>query len=278
MALAKAAVLLAVLAETGWQLDLNYYSRRYPQMPISLAWSMLAMIFFVAGAQLIGSVVLKVWSAKRTLRRASATRRMTAVIVAYLARRIGRAEVEQAARRSPRDFEASVVDVLLNLHGSSVRRVREIPAVLALRDRWIARSRSGDEVARRRAVECLSLLRDPASVAALEAAVDDHSAQVAASAVRGLLHMTSYEKREELRRSLPGRPFMVRVLTAREAGAPAQGSLAGDEARRHCAALSAKGPRGLAALRRMSASGESGDAVAEAFGAALAASARGGRS
>jgi HEAT repeat protein len=189
----------------------------------------------------------------------------------------------------------------LRLRGSALRRLCELPAVFKLRDKWIAQSRKGDAEQRRYAVEQMGLLRDAATIPALEKALLDPVGAVEAAAVRGLLQLPTYQKRDELLLSLAGRSYLVRVLTACESADEASGvrerelevgsllalacaagpveELAKEEAaaRASCLALAAQGATGFDSLRRMSAAGEAGDAPAEAFGASLAAAARGGR-
>jgi hypothetical protein len=286
--LIKASLLLGALSELGWQLDRHYFSRRFPQLPISLAWSMLTVIFLVTVTQMGCSILLKVWDARRTRSSAAIRHQITALIAAYLADGTSYAEINRAAADSPQHFEACIAMALLRLRGSRLRCLRELPEVIGLRDKWIAGSRVGDEIQRRQAIELLSLLHDPAAVPALENALGDSSAGVVASAVRGLLQVTSYGKRGELLRSLQDRPLLVRVLTASEAAdgeAPemevdllpfARQAESADAWRASCSSLAALGASGRELLRTMSAQGEMGDAPAEALGAVLVALARGG--
>ncbi len=276
IALAKSGALLAALSEMGWLLDVYYFARRFPQLPISLAWSMLTMIFLIATTQLTGSVAVKLWGVRRARRNTAAAQRMTDLLCAYLADEARGSDVAAAANDSPSDFEAGVADALLRLRGSAVRKLREMPPVQALRDRWIARVRSGGEEERRRTVENLGMLRDPAGIPALEAALEDPAAQGVAAAVRGLLKMPSHGGRAELIRSLPGRAYLIRVLTASEARhlpAPVESR---DPARAHCDQLARRGAIGIHRLRSLAAHGKAGDAPAEALSASLVAAARGG--
>ncbi len=286
--LIKASVLLGALSELGWQLNRHYFSHRLSQLPISLAWSMLTVIFLVTLTQMGCSILLKVWDARRTRSSAAARQQITALIADYLADGTNYAQINRAAADSPQHFEACVAMALLRLRGSRLRRLLELPEVIDLRDKWIAGSRAGDEIQRRQAIEQLSLLRDSAAVSALENALEDSSAGVVASAVRGLLQTSSYGKRGELLRSLQDRPLLVRVLTASEAAdveAPemeedvlpfARESETADAWRASCSSLAALGASGCELLRTMSAKGEMGDAPAEALGAVLVALARGG--
>jgi hypothetical protein len=275
-ALGKAAALLGTLSEAGWLLHTRYFSRYFPQLPISLAWAMLSMIFFVVLAQLSFSVTLKITGARRARLRAAATARTTEILAAYLAGADCHLSIERAAGDSPRAFESCVAAALLRLRGSALNRLCDLPDVMALRDRWIASSRSGDEEQRRQAVEQLSLLRDPAAISALEAALEDSAAPVAASAVRGLLRIPGYEGRDALIASLPLRPFLVRVLTACENRTLDERARPSDGMRRAFRELASRGANGQRALRRMSAAGTAGEAPAEALSAELASAVRGG--
>ncbi len=286
LALVKASLLLGTLSELGWQLNEHYFSRFFPQFPISIAWSMLSMIFFTTWAQVSWSIALKLRSERGRRLSAAAQQRLTALLAEHISGENLRDEIKKASKESPGDFEACVVAALLGLRGAALRRLCELPEVAKLRTKWITRSRAGDEEQRRRAVEQMALLRDPAVIAALEAALRDPVAGVVAAAVRGLLRMPFYNKREQLIRSLGSRPFLVRVLTAREAAeenavAPAifeaEGeSESADVERARCSALAALGSTGHDLLRLMAALGEAGDAPAEALGQSLAAAARGG--
>ncbi len=277
IALTKSIALLAVLSELGWLMNVHYFSRVFPQLPISVAWSMLTMIFLIAAAQLSGSVAMKLWGIRQARLRASLTMRMTSLLCSYLAGDAADRDIEAAAREAPSAFEAAVADALLRLRGSSIQRLRELPVVEALRDRWTRRLRSAGDEQRRILVERLSLLRDVAAIPALERSLEDPSAQVVAAAVRGLLRMPSYAGRDDLLRSLPGRGYLVRVLTASESPRRRERVQPLDPARAHCAVLARRGVRGIDRLRSLSAQGKAGEAPAEALSASLVASARGGR-
>jgi hypothetical protein len=301
VALIKASLLIGVLSELGWLLNTRYFSRRFAQLPISLAWSMLSVIFLVTVTEVYGSLLLKLRSARVSRVREAASLRLTALVTAYISGEKEPEEIELAGRDSRKDLENCIATALLRLRGSALRRLCELPAVSKLRDKWIAQSRRGDAGQRRYAVEQMALLRDPATVPALEKALEDTVGAVEAAAVRGLLQLPSYQKRDELLQSLAGRSYLVRVLTACESADEASGvrerelevgsllalaravgpveELAKEEAaaRANCLALAAQGAVGLDSLRRMSAAGEAGDAPAEALGASLAAAARGGR-
>jgi hypothetical protein len=317
VALIKASVLIGALSELGWLLNTRYFSRRFEQLPISLAWSMLSVIFLVTVLEVYGSVMLKLRRTRRSRVSEAASLRLTALVTAYIAGESGPEEIALAAKDSKRDLEKCIATALLRLRGSALRRLCELQVVAELRDKWIAQSRKGDAEERRYAVEQMALLCDPATIPALEKALDDRVGAVEAAAVRGLLQLPSYGKRYELLQSLAWRSYLVRVLAACESAddasglalatpmpggqerelhaavdvgsllalARAIGSVAELEkekenaaaARASCMALAAQGATGLDSLRRMSAAGEAGDAPAEALGALLAAAARGGR-
>jgi hypothetical protein len=224
------------------------------------------------------SVGLKVVGARRQKLRAAATARTSELMTAYLAGADCHRSLEQAAGNSPRAFETCVAGALLRLRGSALNRLCDLPDVMDLRDRWIASAQSGSEDERRSAVEQLSLLADPAAISALEKALEDPAAPVAASAVRGLLRMPDYGGRDALVQSLPGRPFLVRVLTACENRTVEERARPDNRVRAAFSELAARGPKGRSALRRMSAAGVAGDAPAEALSAELASTARGGTS
>src|ERR1700722_238836 len=301
VALIKASLMIGVLSELGWLLDTRYFSRRFAQLPISLAWSMLSMIFLVTVIEVYGSVILKLRSTRRSRLSEAASQRLTALVTAYISGEKEPEEIELAGRDSRKDLEKCIATALLQLRGSALRRLCELPAVAELRDKWMAQSRKGDAEQRRYAVEQMALLRDSVTIPALEKALGDPVRAVEAAAVRGLLQLPGYGKREELVQSVAGRSYLVRVLTACESADEASGArereveggsllalaravgpgeeLAKEEAaaRASCLALAAQGATGLDSLRRMSAAGEAGDAPAEALGASLAAAARGGR-
>jgi hypothetical protein len=224
------------------------------------------------------SVGLKVTGARRAKLRAAATARTTELLTAYLAGADCHLSIEQAAGNSPRAFETCVAGALLRLRGSARNRLCDLPDVMDLRDRWITSAQSGSEAERRIAVERLSLLGDPAAISALEEALDDPAAPVAASAVRGLLRMPDYGGRDTLLQSLPHRPFLVRVLTACENRTLNERAHSTNRVRAALSELAARGPKGRSALRRMSAAGVAGDGPAEALSAELASTARGGTS
>jgi len=308
-ALIKASLLMGALSEMGWLLNTRHFSKRFPQLPISLAWSMLTVIFLVTATEVICSVALKRRSERRSRLSEAASRELTALLSRYISGEDIHEEITLAAKGSADDLEKCIGTALLGLRGSALRRLSELRATAELRDRWIARSRKGDDGERRYAVEQLGLLGDPATIPALEKALKDSFGAVEAAAVRGLLQMRSYGKREELIRSLPRRSYLVRVLTACESAdfvsdarmpglrrreiqgagpvelesllrlASAISPVAdrANAARASCLALAALGATGLDSLRLMSAAGEAGDAPAEAFCASLSAAARGGR-
>jgi hypothetical protein len=310
LALIKASLLVGALSELGWQLNTRHFSKRYPQLPISLAWSMLTVIFLVTAAEAIFSIVLKLRSERRNRLSEAATREFTTLLSRYISGEAVHQEIGRAAKGAPRDLEKCIATALLGLRGSALRRLCELPAAVELRDKWIVRSRKGNDVERLYAVELMGLLRDPAAIPALEKALKDPVGAVEAAAVRGLLQMRSYGKRDELISSLSRRSYLVRVLTACEsadfvadarmpglgrrqetqgerpievesllrlARAMAPDAQSPEAARASCLALAARGATGLTSLRLMSAAGEAGDAPAEAIGASLSAVARGGR-
>lgn len=279
-ALLKSSLLLGGLSELGWLLNTHYFSRRFPQLPISLAWSMLTMIFLVTFTQVTCSVALKFRGEKRSRLSAAMVLRLRAMLARYLSGEDCHEEIEQAAAVSPDDFETCVADALLGLRGSALHRMRELPEIAALRRKWITKSRTGDGEQRRYAVEQMGLLRDAGVIPSLELALHDSVPGVVASAVRGLLQMHFYPKRDELLRSLASRPYLVRVLTACESAGEASTQPERLErvepVRASCSALAALGAPGRSLLRLMSAAGERGEAPAEALGASLVAAARGG--
>jgi HEAT repeat protein len=309
IALIKASLLMGALSELGWLLNTRYFSKRFPQLPISLAWSMLTVIFLVTAMEAICSVVMKLRSERRRRLSAEASRELTALLARYISGENVPQEITRAAKDSPEDLEKCIATALLSLRGSALRRLCELPETVKLRDRWAARSRKGDDNERRYAVEQLGLLRDPATIPALEKALKDSFGAVQAAAIRGLLQMPSYGKHDELICSLPRRSYLVRVLTACEsadfvsdarmpgtrhgefqgagpvelesllrlASAISPVTESANVARASCLALAALGATGLDSLRLMSAAGEAGDAPAEALGASLSAGARGGR-
>lgn len=309
VALFKASLMMGALSELGWLLNTRHFSKRYPQLPISLAWSMLTVIFLVTAAEVIGSIVLKRRSERRNKLSEAANRELTALLSRYIAGEEIHEEIERAAKDSPNDLEKCIATALLGLRGSALKRLCELPATVELREKWIARSRKGDAADRQYAVEQMGLLHDPAAIPALEKALKDPVGAVEAAAIRGLLQMRSYAKRDELVSSIPRRSYLVRVLTACESAdfvsdarmpglrrrevpgpgpieiesllrlARAIGADAGsaEAARASCLALAARGVTGINSLRLMSAAGEAGDAPAEAIGASLSAAARGGR-
>lgn len=290
VALIKAGLLLGALAELGWLLHKHYFSHFFPQFPLSIAWSMLTVIFFITWAQVSWSIALKLRSERGRRLSAAATMRLTALLAAHISGANLNDEIKHAATDSPADFESCVVAALLGLRGAAFNRLCELPEVIGLRARWIAKARTGDDQQRRHAIEHMALLRDPAAIGVLEKALEDPVAGVVASAVRGLVQMPAYEKRDELIASLVTRPFLVRVLAARESAneAPAaspeipaavddQGAYESAEAaRERCSDLVASGASGRDLLRLMAALGVAGDAPAEALGRSLAAAARGG--
>ncbi len=254
---------------------------------------MLTVIFFTTWAQVIVSVALKIRGQRRSVHAAETNRRLAELLAAFIAGERVQEQIERAAKDSPRYFESRVSAALLGLRGSSLRRLRELPDVLALRGKWIRKSRSGDAEQRRSAVEQMALLRDPFVIPALENALQDSEAAVVACAARGLLQMDSYARREALLQSLPNRPYLVRVLTACESATlppmPAPPRLdpcvekllveyeSPIVARADCSALAALGSHGRDLLRLMAALGHAGDAPAEALGESLVAMAKGSR-
>jgi hypothetical protein len=292
-ALIKSSLLLGAVSELGWLLNTHYFSRLFPQLPISLAMSMLSVIFLIMCTQVSCSMALKSRSERRERASAEVRRQLRSSLAGYVSGDEIGEESKQAAKASPKDFEASVTSVLLGLRGSALQRLCELPEVMELRLKWIEKSRIGDSDERRHALEQLGLLRDPALIAALENALEDSVAGVVASAVRGLLQERSYERRDELIRSLPARPYLVRVLTACEAfeelsrldvrytlqSARVRGiqNERTDAERAHCSVLATRGGHGRDLLRLMAAVGEAGEAPAEALGESLVAAARGGK-
>jgi hypothetical protein len=222
---------------------------------------------------MIGSIVVKVSTARRRRKSAEAVGRITDLLTAYISGEDCLDRIERAAENSPKDFESCIAMALLGLRGSALRRLRELPEVRGIREAWMIQSRRGDESSRRYAVEQLALLGDESVIPALEIALEDPVAAVVAAAVRGLMEMPSYGKREELLRSLPKRPHLVRVLTAR---GHAPRALQSPE-RESCSALAALGSTGRDLLMLMSAVGQAGDAPAEAISESLVEVARGGR-
>jgi hypothetical protein len=216
LALLKAAALLGALSEVGWLLNNHYFLKRFPQLPISLAWSMLTVIFLVTTTQIACSLIFKIRSARANRLSAEAALKMTELLTRHISGHKCDDEIQDAAIASPEDFERCVAVALLRLRGSALYRVSQLPEVIGLRDSWIARLKKGDSEERREAAEHLGLLHDPVVIPALEAALEDSVPTVVAAAVRGLLQLRFYKKRDELVRSLPLRSYVVRVLTACE--------------------------------------------------------------
>jgi hypothetical protein len=317
-ALMKASILLASVWECVWVWHTKYYSRRYPEMPLSLAWAMLTVIAGIVFAQVGCSAILKLRGARLRLLSAAAQARLTALLADYISTGTSEEELKRCAKAAPKDFEACLTAALLGTRGFALARLRELHGVTGLRDKWIARSRRGTIDQRRYAVEHLGLLGDPAAIMALEVALEDSNAGIVAAAIRGLLRMPGYSGREELIESLASRSYLVRVLiacepeaeqiarpaevwtapkllVASEAGTRSAGlhdlqmrvaarpllhrlPVTADTERAHCSALAGWGANGRDLLRLLSATGLAGEAPAEALGEAMAALARGGRS
>lgn len=306
----KAAILIGCLWTTVWMWHTRYYSRRYPEMPLSLAWSLLTVIGGIIFAQAGCSAVLKLRGARLRKLNAETRTRLTAMLADYISTGTSEAELQRMAKASPRDFEICLTGALLGTRGYALDRLRELPGVTGLRDRWIIQSRKGVTLQRRHAVEHLALLQDPKAIMALEVALEDPNSGVVAAAVRGLLRIPVYADRDKLIRSIPQRPYLVQVLTAGEVTGeePTRPALPAfpirstapkelhelqmraavrpvrhrklettDADRATCSALAGLGQTGRDLLKLMSAAGLAGDAPAEALGERLAAAARGGR-
>jgi hypothetical protein len=307
-ALLKAAVLLGALWEYVWLWHTNYYSKRYPELPLSLAWAMLTAIAGITAAQAGCSSWLKVRSSRRRQASATARERLTELLTGYISGADIQDRINEAARDSPQDFEDCVTSALIGTRGAALERIKTLAAVTCLRDTWIKKTRRGNDLQRRYAVERLSLLRDSSTAMALEVAVEeDPSAGVVAAAIRGLLTIPDYAGRERLLESLPRRPYLVRVLTAGETPDSLARSIAAstnverripalnltrrqrqvnlrstairspDKVQATCATLATLGGAGRGLLHLMAALGQAGDAPAEALGELLTAGAKGGR-
>lgn len=310
-ALAKSTLLVASLWEYVWLWHTKFYSRHFVELPLSLAWSLLTVIAGITFGQIGCSAVLKIRSTRLRRMNADISRRLTSMLAGYISNGDFEDELIRFADHSTDSFEECVTIALLSTRGAAHERLCELPAMAILRDRWIDKLHKRGGQDRRYAVEHLALLREPQATMALEFALDDRDQGIVAAAIRGLLRMPGYRDREALVQSLPGRPYLVRVLTAseespRELFAPLQPSFsvprqtielrhqelkmraqAVEQAMRarradaglvSCSVLAASGVEGLNALRFMAAAGTGGDAPAEALGGLLAAVARGGRS
>ena len=215
-ALLKTSILIAALWEHVWLWHTKFYSRLHPELPLSIAWSLLTVIAGITFAQIGCSGVLKARSARLRKHHAEISRRLTEMLAEFIAKGDFEDELIRFARHSTSTFEDCITSALLNTRGAAHARLCELPAMSILRDRWIDRLHRRDERDRRYAVEHLALLRDPQAIMALEFCLEDKCEGVVASAIRGLLQMPHYAEREKLLRSLPARPYLVRVLTAGE--------------------------------------------------------------
>jgi len=282
-ALGKATILLAALWEYVWLWHTHYYVKRYPELPLSLAWAMLTVIAGITIAQAGISVGLKKRGARRRELSAESKAQLTVLLASYIAgEKDGREVTEAANNARPQDFEECVTFALIGTRGYALERIKQLPGVAKLRETWTAKSRKGGILQRRHSVERLSLLRDPATIMALEVALEDANAGVVAAAVRGLLRLPEYTERDKLLASLPTRPYLVRVLTAGEASeetryVPPEVVEPAYQTREVCSSLANYGSPGRDLLHLMAALGRAGDAPAEALGELLAAGARGGR-
>ena len=312
-ALAKATMVIAALGEYVWLWHTRFYLRHFPEVPISLAWSLLTVIGGITFAQVGCSAVLKARSTRLRIEAAALSQRLTAMLAEYISNGDCEEELNRLAVESTNTFEDCMTVALLSTRGAAHERICELPAMAILRDRWISKLHNRKEQDRRYSVEHLALLRDPQATMALEYMLDDKSEGVVAAAARGLLSMPGYSGREALVRSLPSRPYFVRVLTAGESipsrnctsigrDVPFQEPQARNLILRHlelqrraqaveeailsrrpeaarigCSVLAASGAKGRDVLRTMSATGTGGEAPAEALGGLLAAAARGGR-
>ena len=319
-ALGKSILVIGALWEYVWLWHTKYYSKHYVEVPLSIAWSLLTVIAGVTFALIGCSAVLKARSTRLRKQHAETSRRLTEMLAEFIAKGDFEDELIRYAHHSTSTFEECITNALLSTRGAAHERICELPAMAILRDRWIDSLHKRDERDRRYAVEHLALLRDPQATMALEYSLDDQSQGVVAAAIRGLLRMPGYTEREHLIRSLPNRPYLVRILTAGESPEEAPKEMemamtcgpqrepvaaqdrretlalrqrelqlraqAVEEAiklrRAHtprvsCSVLAASGAKGRGALGSMAASGDHGDAPAEALGGMLAATARGGR-
>lgn len=290
-ALAKSTILIGALWEYVWLWHTKYYSRHVAEVPLSLAWSLLTVIGGITFAQVGCSAVLKARSARLRKAEGDASAQLRSVLADYISGGNRELELQHHALESPAAFESCVTAAMLGTRGAAFDRLRALPSMTVLRDRWIGSLHRRNEQYRRHAVEHLALLRDPAAIMALEFTLDDKSAGVVAASVRGLLRVPGYTGRDALVRSIPGRPYLVRVLTAGESPQPmpapqdppmrthgmeeAVKSRRNDSARINCSVLAASGTEGRDLLHLMSALGTGGDAPAEALGVLLAGAAKG---
>lgn len=215
-ALLKTTVLIGALWEYVWLWHTKFYSRQYPEVALSIAWSLLTVIAGITFAQIGCSAVLKFRSMRLRQSHAEIGRQLTEMLADFIAKGDFEDELIRFAKHSTSTFEECVTSALLNTRGAAHHRLCELPAMSILRDRWVDRLHHRDERERRYAVEHLALLRDPQAIMALEFCLEDASEGVVASAIRGLLRMPGYAERDKLIRSLPSRPYLVRVLTAGE--------------------------------------------------------------
>ena len=210
-ALGKASILLAALWEYVMLWHTYYYSKRYSDLPISLGWSLLAVISGITLAQAGFSAALKVRNSRMEKSSATIRSQLTVLLAAYISGEQDLTALTELARTSPPDFEECVTAALIGTRGFALERICKLESVSNLRDGWIAKSRKGGNVQRRHSVERLSLLRDSKTIMALEVALEDANPGVVAAAIRGLLRMPTYPERDELIRSLPSRPYLVRL-------------------------------------------------------------------
>ncbi|HTB15027.1 MAG TPA: hypothetical protein VK752_25825 [Bryobacteraceae bacterium] len=301
LALMKATALLGAVSGFTWVLHAYYFSRRFLELPLSLAWSLLTMVFVLMVGQAGLSAILKLRGARRRRSSSEITERLTVVLAEYMSGRTPRQQVTACAAEAPKHFEACLSLALLGARGSALLRLRELPTLTTLRENWIAKSRIGDAGERRYALDHLGMLQDPASISALEASLEDANPGVVAAAVRGLLSMPSYGHRERLLRSLGTRPFLVRVLAGEcfDDAAPSARRvviLAPDRTEREMRAAveivtrlgfarsndfadaaPTLGATGRDLLRILSAAGDAGEAPAEALSSLLTSLAKGVR-
>lgn len=222
-ALGKTILLIAALWEYVWLWHTKFYSKQYPELPLSLAWSLLTVIGGIIFGQIGCSAMLKARGLRLRKLHAELSRRMTEMLAEYIAKGDFEDEIARYANHSTAVFEECITSALLNTRGAAHQRLCELPAMAILRDRWIDQLHKRGERDRRHSVEHLALLCDPQAIMALEYSLEDRSDGVAAAAIRGLLRMPNYTGRQALVRTLPHRSLLIRVLTAGDAMEEAPG-------------------------------------------------------
>jgi HEAT repeat protein len=211
----KAVLVIGLFFYPVWWVHIHLVSAQVSHVPLSLAISFVGVQVATILVELMASCLVKALDRVRVRRSARWRPVVGQHIAAYLAGEDRTWALRWLRRLRAADFEASLVEALANVRGEPRERLVDLAVKLGMLRRWQRRARRG-RLERKQAIECLSLLPGPESLAALQALLKDPAPSLRATTYRALIRLSSRTELDDVFRAAIRSPLFVRTLLASE--------------------------------------------------------------